>query len=413
MVCGSDELSYGIVRSLARLGVLLYTLWDPKSSTFGQFSKHPQRHYAHLPSLDDERTCQTLLELRSDFDSNPVLFVNSDWLAVLLAKCQQRLSKHYEFHWTPLESVSTITDKARMSHFCQRAGVLIPRTHVTEPDEDIAETSRDFPFPCLVKPIRSFKTSFPAGRKNFVAHLPEDLVAFYQSRKGLKGETLWQEIIPGGDENIFQCNVLVRKSGEVGALCSVRKIHQYPPLYGRMCFGRTEENEFVISESLRLVRLLGYRGLGSLEFKYHARDGRYYFTEMNPRLPWYNALLADAGVNLPYLAYLDLTAEGGPEAFKVKQEDGVYWLSLRDELGWYFRTRRQARNRLWTLLLAIGKAQSYAWWSGSDPKPFLAATFSLLGVVLKKVVTMAGRGVPGLGFSKRDDRWNSTGERRR
>ena len=27
---------------------------------------------------------------------------------------------------------------------------------------------------------------------------------------------------------------------------------------------------------------------------------------MNTRLPWYNGLFADAGVNLPYLAYLDL-----------------------------------------------------------------------------------------------------------
>ena len=57
-----------------------------------------------------------------------------------------------------------------------------------------------------------------------------------------------------------------------------------------------------------MILALGYRGLGSLEFKYRHKDSGYYFIEMNTRLPWYNGVFADAGVNLPHLAYLDLAS---------------------------------------------------------------------------------------------------------
>ena len=146
-----------------------------------------------------------------------------------------------------------------------------------------------------------------------------------------------------------------------------------------MCFGRSEENEIVATQALRLLSALQYRGVASLEFKRRAQDGRYYFIEMNPRLPWYNALFFDAGVNLPYLTYLDLT--GGPRSNRIipRQRDGVHWISFKLNLGWLLLTPGKGPARLLSWLRSVARARSYAWFDWRDPKPFLRATMNLFG----------------------------------
>ena len=50
-----------------------------------------------------------------------------------------------------------------MVRFCERAGVNVPRTHITQPDDDMAQVARDFVYPCLVKPIHRYTAGFPGG----------------------------------------------------------------------------------------------------------------------------------------------------------------------------------------------------------------------------------------------------------
>ena len=97
----------------------------------------------------------------------------------------------------------------------------------------------------------------------------------------------------------------------------------------------------------------------SSPLKRNARDGRYYFVEMNPRLPWYNGIFADAGVNLPLAAYRDLT---GQPVRQTSQRNGVHWLSgertLRRQVG-----ARGALAGSLAVLGAAASARSFAWWS--------------------------------------------------
>jgi len=131
-------------------------------------------------------------------------------------------------------------------------------------------------------------------------------------------------------------------------------------------------------------RLLIRRGLASLEFKYRAADGRYYFIEMNPRLPWYNALCADAGVNLPYLAYLDLAGSQRTQPVCARQRDGVHWLSFKLDLGWFLQSRAAGGARFLSWLRSMSRARSYAWFNWRDPRPFLRATADLLATGIRQ-----------------------------
>jgi hypothetical protein len=71
--------------------------------------------------------------------------------------------------------------------------------------------------------------------------------------------------------------------------------------------------EFV-DAALRLLRAFGYHGLSQVEFKRDARDGRYKLMEINPRLWQWHGLATACGVDLPRIAYADLTGEAPPPA---------------------------------------------------------------------------------------------------
>ena len=375
-ILGLGENGYGTVRSLAREGVGVAGFYTSPEE-FGRYSRYCETHYLS-PALDDEEVCRVLIEWGARAGEKPALFASSDYYTLFLARHREELSRHFRFHWVGADLLSRIVDKARMSRVCREAGVLAPRTHVTLPDENLADLAGGLPFPCLIKPNRTFDSPFPHKLKNFVAGSPAEFLAFYEAHPGLKGTTVCQEIIEGGDENIFQCTVLVRGSGEAGAVFCARKLRQFRPGYGVMCFGRSEDNELLAAQALRLLRSLRYRGLASLEFKYRAEDGRYYFIEMNPRLPWYNALFADAGVNLPYLAHLDLTGDLRSEP-DLRQRNGVHWISFKLDAGWFAWTWSKGRVRLLAWLRSLARARSFAWFNWHDPKPFLRATADLLG----------------------------------
>lgn len=383
LVLGLNPTGYGIVRALAREGVSVTGVYESPEE-FGRLSRQCGKLDLTLCHDELERVERLIIWARG-VGGLPVLYASSDRYVQFVADHQEVLSRYFVYHWVSLETVASIVDKSRMSCLCRKLGVVAPRTHVTRPDENVAVAARSFPFPCLVKPLRSFRSGFPPGLKNVIAQTSGDLDEFYDLNPELCGRTLWQEIIEGGDDSVLQCNVLVTAKGLIEATVCIRKIHQYPPGFGSMSFGRTERVEFIVAESARILEALEYRGLASLEFKVCPTGGQYYFIEMNPRLPWYNSLFADAGVNLAYLAFRDLTQEADPEGIPPEQHDGVYWLAFADELRRFIEVRGKSTVTLAGWLKMISRSRSFAWWCARDPMPFLRAFLEMLSAIWRRL----------------------------
>jgi predicted ATP-grasp superfamily ATP-dependent carboligase len=325
-----------------------------------------------------ESLARQLLARSASFACKPVLLAASDEFAFLVTQAKAQLADDFSYHWMSSDSTAVVFDKPRMVRLCEQAGVCCPRTHVPQIGEQVAAIARRFSFPCVVKPVRSFRTAFPRDQKTYLAASPGALVDFYTRRPDLLGTTFWQEAIDGLDDEVYQCNVLLARSGALSAVCGVRKLRQHPVGYGNMCFGRTETNEALAATSLGLLRRLGYRGYASLEFKRSARDNRYYFIELNPRLPRYNDLLSEAGVNLPYLGYLDLIDGADPPAELPSAKENVYWVMAGEDRQSFLRGRAALPQHLFRWILSIAKARSFAWWNATDPAPFVRAVLGRL-----------------------------------
>jgi D-aspartate ligase len=389
---GLDASAYGIARSLGRRGIYINAL-DGSNKDFLRFSRYcracytfPNDPYQSRTYADDiipnEQVLHELLvKWGRNFTEKPVLFATSDWFTRFLCNWQHELSPGFLFHWVPEDVFTTITEKGRIAEFCKSAGVCVPLTWITPPEDDVSRFAREVPYPCLVKPVHRQAVAFPIPAKVFVARDHYELESFLRTNPKLLGATLVQELIEGGDDQIFQCTALVRDSGDT-VHATVRKLRQFPPGYGTMCYGQTEPNEELVTESMKLLRALGYRGLGSLEFKYRNSDGRYYFIEMNTRLPWYNGIFEDAGINLAYLTYLDLI--GNPDGLGVRapQQREIAWTSYRKYSAWHKATRKEHLLSFWNWIWSIGRVSSYAWWNWRDPGPFVASlVFRFRGII--------------------------------
>ncbi|HET7555844.1 MAG TPA: hypothetical protein VFJ75_09355, partial [Gaiellaceae bacterium] len=101
----------------------------------------------------------------------------------------------------------------------------------------------------------------------------------------------------------------LRADGEPLGLFSGRKLRQTPPGVGTCRVGEAVWVDEVVESGLELLRALGFHGLSQVELKRDLRDGAYKLMEVNPRLFQWHGLAAACGVDLPLIAYRDLTGE--------------------------------------------------------------------------------------------------------
>lgn len=373
LVLGLDVAGYGLVRGLAREGVHVVGLW--------RRADEAARHSRYCSSVEvspdtDEAWIGTILDQCSIHD-RPILFPSNDRYADLLARYRGRLEPVSRFHWVTGRQMEAVIDKARMHDVCRAIDLPVP--HTRRPHAwDIESQAATFHYPCLVKPRTSFRRALPTGAKVSIFSHPAELAAFYRSDAQLAEATLWQEIIPGGDDSIYQGTALAEE-GSVRAIACVRKIRQFAPGFGITSFGVTEREPVVIEQTARLLGALRWSGLASVEFKRSQADGRFYFIEMNPRLPWYNALFAQSGINLAYMTWRIFA---GVPVEPATQKDGVHWMSLPSDLASFWNRRGHGTMSLSDWLPDVGNADSFAWFDRADPAPAVANAARLSGMGL-------------------------------
>ena len=122
-------------------------------------------------------------------------------------------------------------------------------------------------------------------------------------------EPMVQEVIPGGDDELYTLGSYLRADGEALGLFSGRKLRQTPPGVGTCRVGEALWVDEVVDQGLKLLRALSFHGLSQVELKRDPRDGAYKLMEVNPRLFQWHGLAAACGVDLPLIAYRDLTGE--------------------------------------------------------------------------------------------------------
>jgi D-aspartate ligase len=290
------------VRSLGRAGVRVLAL-DHRPSALGFRSRYAEPVLTPDPQ-DEEAFVAFLAGL--EVEQAP-LFATHDEPLNAIARNAERLGDRFLYPFPPWEVLARIQTKRGQLEAAEAAGIPVPRTSYPASAAEARAAAEELGLPVLVKPssTEGFKRRFK--RQAFRCDTAAEAEDAYVQAEPY--EPMVQEVIPGGDGELYTLGSYLRADGEPLGLFSGRKLRQTPPGVGTCRVGEAVWVEDVVDSGLKLLRALGFHGLSQVEFKRDPRDGAYKLMEVNPRLFQWHGLAAACGVDLPLIAYRDLTGE--------------------------------------------------------------------------------------------------------
>jgi predicted ATP-grasp superfamily ATP-dependent carboligase len=181
---------------------------------------------------------------------------------------------------------------------------------------------------------------------------------------------LVQSIILGPNTNHYKVCAYLDQSGEPLAVFTLRKIRQYPIEFGVGTLVESVWDEELLHLGLHFMQAIGYRGVGSVEFKRDDRDGKLKLIELNPRLWQQNSQAEASGVDFPLIAYRDMIGERPTPVTTFRR--GVKWLDVGADAqaAWDYFRRGELSPRAW--LSSFRGVRSFATFALDDPIPFFS-----------------------------------------
>ena len=301
------------IRSLGRAGIRVLAV-DHRPSALGFRSKYAERFLCPDLHADEKRFVAFVRAL-----GEVVVFPTHDDSLNVLAEYLDDLPVLAPFPaWDVLEGLQS---KRTQLELAAALGIDTPRTEHPSTAGEARGAAEELGLPVLVKPEHPVGFKHRFHRQAFRCESLNDVVtAFTQAEEFAP---MVQELVPGGDDALFTVGSYLDRNGRpLGVFCG-RKLRQTPPGIGTCRVGEAVWVQEVVEDALRLLAGFGYYGLSQVEFKRDARDGRYKLMEINARLWQWHGLATACGVDLPRIAYDDLTGAAPTEA--VMDGQGKRW----------------------------------------------------------------------------------------
>ena len=349
VVLGMFETGLAVGRSLGRAGIKVLGLDSVRK--IGHYSKYIEAKICPDPSQKEEEFIAFLLRIAEKEKFQPVLFISCDEFLLPISRNRERLERHYLMNLPSPQIIECLSDKYKQYLLALEAGIPVPRTFIANTMEELHEIKNQIPFPAFIKgaEVTLWRSKMGVASKGFVVSTRNDLQKTFQViiDKGANG--LIQEIIPGPDTNHYKASCYLSRGGEILLAFGLQKIRQQPVGFGFGCMVQSIKYPEMLDLGKEFFTKIGYRGVGSAEFKLDRRDSKLKLIELNPRY-WQQSGLPDrCGMNFPLMNYLELT--GGEPKAVGDYRSGIKWVNIYSDIE-SFREYRQRGEISWQEWLA-------------------------------------------------------------
>jgi D-aspartate ligase len=329
-----------IIRDLSASGVPVLGL-DADPRALGLRSRLAAGMVCPDPAADEEAFISFLEQLGRRLPLRAVLFPTHDQYIWPVSRHADRLAEWYIVPFSRWEVMRRLHDKRDQIETAERVGVAVPRTVFVDGDADLERGTDEIGFPAILKPVESlaFKRRFRRHVLEIESH--DELVAAYDKVRDC-GTLMLQDIVPGGDEELFTLGSYLDAQSRPLAQFTGHKLRQHPPRFGHVSMAVSKWVPELAEAGLRLLHEFGFHGVSQVEFKRDPRDGTYRLMEINARHWMWHSLAARCGVDLSLSAYRDAIAE---PYVAPRQIDGIKWVvaltDARDAIGRWRRGNEQ------------------------------------------------------------------------
>lgn len=371
--CAESYNALAVVRSLGRRGVRVVALGQEDDSICFHSRYVAERHVYPDPVSDEAgflRVATELGERQRRKGGRAVAFATSDRIVKLLSDHRERLEPLFEIYMPCRAAVEASLDKLAQYRVAEEVAVPYPRTYA---NGDGARLAADLAGGRAVPPL-FLKARVPLNDHSLARFRRMKLCeAAEANRQVAEAERLGvpfvvQEIIPGGDDQLYTLGSTMNARGELVSAFTGRKLRQMPPGFGICRVGESRPVPKVAELGGRLLAALGFRGISQVEFKYDARDGQFKLMEVNPRTWSWVGLPIELGADLPWAMYREALGHSLPPQPELPPQRWL-WISLAHDL------ERSLQHRDgWPLahLWAGYERVVEAFYAADDPAPGIA-----------------------------------------
>lgn len=368
VVTGGDFQGLGALRTLARKGIPVMLL--DSDHCIGRYSKYTKKFLRSPRPADEEAYLNFLINLAKKENINGwVIFPNSDEAVYVLSKHKRTLEGFYRVptpHWDVIQNIYIKENTYRIA---EKNGIPIPKTHYPKSLDELDEL--DLEFPVIIKPSIRDHFYSKVKIKAYLISNKEELLKTYQkvSRVIDPAEILVQDFIPGGARQLYSFCPFFKDGQSLAAIMAVRK-RQHPMDFGQATtFAETVEIPAMQEIAKRFLSLIGYYGIGEVEFMKDPRDGQFRLLEVNPRIWGWHTLAIAAGLDLPYLLYQDAI---GDQIHIPPIKKHMKWVRLVTDVPTVLLEIAKGRMNMADYLRSMRGKKEFAVFSLNDPLPFLA-----------------------------------------
>lgn len=217
-----------------------------------------------------------LLEEGKRLGQPGILIPASDAFVRFMARYRTDLRQFFRFALPAGKVLEAMVNKRKQYELAEQVGMPYAQTFYPDTREDVKRIKDHVEYPAIIKPYYShlWCERFGGANEGVKVHTAQELTARFEEILPTGLQVLVQSVILGPNTNHFKVCAYVSQSGEPLAVFTLRKIRQYPTEFGVGTLVESLAHPELAELGLLFFRNIGYRGIGSIEFKKDERDGK-------------------------------------------------------------------------------------------------------------------------------------------
>lgn len=281
VIIGGHIQALGLARQVAKKQVEVVLLLDTAWAV-ARFSRYVTKtvYYKSAEELHAQ-IMQLLLPNKAT-----LLFPTNDEAVEVLSNRYEEYHVHFAMGIPNPSIVALFNDKRKAYQYVADNGIPCPRCWYPNTIDEVREMATTLEYPVVVKPAVMYSFHATFGKKAYRCNNAEELESIFQRIASANypiDTILIQEFLSGGPKYLYSYGVFAA-NGEPQAALMANRIRQNPMDFGNSTtFAVTCDIPQISEQSIQLLRMVNYFGLGEVEWMYDPVTDTYKFLEINTR----------------------------------------------------------------------------------------------------------------------------------